>query len=296
MNRNFLTNIRRINTTNRFGITFPISGVGEGEQKKLLSDCLLEDIFPHLIVNSSIVTIESQEKTLIATSMLTRFLESFTNHLVVMKNEVPVGVIGANEIMKSLLRNSTRGFFYSTVEQHMNRNLYFVDEKTKLCDMLREMKHNERDFAILKNHSLEFSTISARRLLEVGILCDTSMRVVDIPSRPIVTFSKDDSVEDIISSMLKNKIDVLILENTASFINPQIIFEKILEDSEHLQQIDNFLQMKTSVFKLRTIKIISENLTIPELCKIMLKMRHPFVMTRDKILTPYDMILALGNK
>lgn len=296
MNRNFLTNIRKINTANRFGITFPILGVGTSEQKKLLSDCLLEDIFPHLIVNSSIVTIEPQEKILIATSMLTRFLESFTNHLVVMENEVPGGVIGANEIMRSLLKNSTYDFFHSTVEQHMNRNLYFVDEKTKLYDMLREMKCNERDFAILKNHSCEFSTISARRLLEVGILCDTNMRVADIPSRPIVTFSRNDNVEDIISSMLTNKIDILILENTASFINPQIIFEKILEDSEYLQQIDNFLQLKTSMFKLRTAKIISENLTIPELCKIMLKMRHPFVMTRDKILTPYDMILALGNK
>jgi hypothetical protein len=139
----------------------------------------------------------------------------------------------------------------------------------------------------------EFSTISARRLLEVGLLCDTRIKVSDMPPKKIVTFQKDDTIEFLIREMLQNNTDVVILEHTPLFVTPQTIFEKISE-LNYLDGIDNFLDSKISILHLRSGRIIPDNITVPEMCKIMLSMKNAFVMTQNNVLTPWDLITTFA--
>ncbi|MDE2590343.1 MAG: CBS domain-containing protein, partial [Patescibacteria group bacterium] len=226
-------------------------------------------------------------------SMLVRFLETFTNNLVVMENGMPVGTLGGYEVIKEFSKNPTYSFFSDiAVSQVMNKDLYIAFPSTKVHDLLKKMRRMQRDFALVKNDDDQYSTISARRLLEVGILCDTRMKVSDMPLKSIPTFNREDNVGTIISQMVQNDTEILILENTPKFVNPQIIFKKIVE-LNYLDSIDNFLELKASALNLENGKIISENTTIPDMCKIMLSMKHSFVITSNNVLTPYDLIFAI---
>ncbi|SRR5579875_568331 len=258
-----------------------------------LRDCTIEQILPHLLVYSSMASIGLKERMWVATSMLSRFLQTFTNNLVVMEGDAPVGMLGGREVLKAFSKNPTRSFFFSSgVEDVMNRQLYIASPKTKVSDLLKKMQQIQRDFALVKNDDGNYSTISARRLLEVAILCATHMKVSDMPTRSIPTFGRDDTIGTIVTKMVRDGTEIMILENTPQFVNPHIIFEKILQ-LNYLENIENFFDMKAITLNLRNGKIISENTTIPEMCKIMLGMKHTFVMTSRNVLTPWDLVFAL---
>jgi predicted transcriptional regulator len=261
---------------------------------KNLNQCTIEEIMPHLLVNSSMATIESKEKMWVATSMLVRFLASYTNNLVVMESDIPVGMIGSKEVLQGLYENPTHEFFSEhSVHEVMNKILDMISPRTRVDDLLNKMSHLGRDFALIQTTDGEFSTISARRLLEVGLLCDTRIRVSDMPLKKIVTFQKGDTIEFLIKKMLQNNTDVIILEHTPLFVTPQIVFEKILE-LNYLDGIDNFLDSKINILNLRSGRIIPDNITVPEMCKIMLSMKNAFVMTQNNVLTPWDLITAFA--
>lgn len=258
-----------------------------------LSECTIEDILPNLLVYSSMATIGSREKMWIATSMLARFLETFTNNLVVMEDEKPVGILGGQEVIGRLSKNPTNSFFSDFVtNQVMNKDLHITTPETKVQDMLKKMQKINRDFALIENKEGEFSTISARRLLEVGIMCETPMMVSEITSKLVPTFNQEDTIGTIIEKMIQHDSEILILENTPQFANPQIILEKVVE-LNYLDETSNFFDMKATSLNLQKSKLVSENTTIPDMCKIMLSMKYSFVMTSNMVLTPWDLISAL---
>ncbi|MDE1877895.1 MAG: CBS domain-containing protein [Thaumarchaeota archaeon] len=261
---------------------------------KDLNHCTIEEILPHLLICSSMATIESKEKVWVATSMLVRFLATHTNNLVVMENDTPVGMVGSREVLQGLYSNPNHAFFSEqAVNNIMNRDLEMVSAKMRVYDLLKRMNDIRRDFALVQTTDGEFSTISARRLLEVGILCDTRIKVADIPSKKVVTFQKEDSIGFLIGEMLRNNTDVVILEKTPLFVTPQMIFEKISE-LNYLEDVDDFLDSKASILNLKNGRIISDNITVPEMCKIMLGMKNAFVMTQNNVLTPWDVITTLA--
>ena len=263
-------------------------------QEKDLNQCTVEEILPHLLVNSSMAAIESKEKIWVAASMLVRFLTSFTNNLVVMESENPVGMIGSREVLQGLYENPTHDFFSEHhVYEIMNKDLHITSQKTRVSDLLKKMSQNGRDFALVQTTDGEFSTISARRLLEVGIMCNTKIRVSDVPSKKIVTFQREDTIEHIMMAMLNDNIDILVLENTPFFVTPQTIFEKI-DELSYLNKIDGFLNHKANTLRMKSGLVISDTTTVPDMCKIMLSMRHTFVMTQNNVLTPWDLITTLA--
>lgn len=297
MNNDFMLNLRNKLCKNdiyrgvRRYVLFPDS---ENQKNIRLDTCSIEDILPHLLVYSSIATIESKEKMWVATSMLVRFLETFTNNLVTMENETPVGMLGGQEVVGEFVKNPTHSFFSDiTVQNIMNKNLYIASPTTRVNELLKKMQQIQRDFALVHNDDGNYSTISARRLLQVGALCDTRMKVSDIPLKSILTFNREDTIDTIITQMVQNKADILILENTPQFINYQTILEKIVE-LNYLEDIDNFFDLKSTALNLKTGKIISENTTISDMCKIMLGMKYSFVITLNNVLTPWDLIRTLS--
>ncbi len=281
--------LNKIKTHKKESILFSPTTLG-----KDLNHCTIEEILPHLLVYSSMAAIESKEKVWVATSMLIRFLATHTNNLVVMESDTPVGMIGSREVLQGLHSNPTHDFFVEqTVHSIMNSNLEKVSPKMRMDDLLKKMNDMHRDFALIQTTDGEFSTISARRLLEVGILCDTRIKVADMPSKKVVTFQKDDSLGFLIGEMMRNNTDIVILEHTPLFVTPQTIFEKISELS-YLDGINDFLDSKVNTLNLKTGRIISDNITVPEMCKIMLGMKNAFVMTKNNVLTPWDLIATLA--
>lgn len=271
-------------------VLFPNS---ENLPKIRLKECIVEDILPHLLICPSMATIESKEKAWVATSMLARLLDTATNSLVAIENDVPVGMIGGQEVIKEFAKDPSHSFFSDTAVQNiMNRNLHIVSPNTKVDDLLKKMWHIQRDFALVRNDDGNYSTISARRLLEVGALCDTQMKVSDIPLKSISTFNRDDTIGTIVTQMIENETETLVLENTPQFVNQQSLFERMVA-LNYLDGIDNFFELKSTALNHKNGKIVSENTTIPDMCKIMLGMKYSFVITTKNVITPWDLIMGL---
>jgi len=262
--------------------------------KKPISQMSLADLFGDSLTSSLCVNIEKGTKTWVATGMLVQQLESFTDAVVVRDNDKPVGIVGGKDVTVKLIENPTSDLFYKTnVEDIMEKRWPTVSKKTKLYELMEFWKNTRRAFAAIPNEFLDYSAISAKKLLEVGKKIKTDISISDLPEKKLVTFSKDAAIGDVLNLMLEKNTRRLVLENSNKFINDRIILEKISEELKYLQDVENFLDVPISDFKLEKLREISEDLSISEVSKIMYEMEHPCVIFRNKIITPWDICLIL---
>jgi len=261
-----------------------------------LTECLFDDLLPYSLASSPISSVNTTDNMWIISSMYSR-LSRTTDNLVVLDDEFPLGIIGGREILKGILKNPTPYFFHDVLSSEiMNRKFYLDTRFAKFHKLLEQMQKIKRNFAIIQNSKQSFSAISIREIIEIGALCQSNIRVSDFAERKIQSIKRDDTVEFLLKSLLHEETDLLMLENELLFIDQNIVIEKIVGDLNYLQDVDNFLELSTSVFKFESPKLIPEKLTISEVCKLMLYMKHPYVMTSDRIWTPRDVVdvMSLG--
>jgi hypothetical protein len=258
-----------------------------------LQECLFDELLPYSLVSSPISTIGGTDNVWIACSMLSRVSDT-TNNVVVLEKDFPLGVIGAREILKGLLKNPTLFYFQDILSQDiMNRRFYLDTRNAKLDKLLKQMVKSKSEFIILQNSKQNFSSFSIREILEIGALCKTSFGASALPEQKIKIFRRDDSIEDLIKSLIYDNTELLLLENESLFIDPMAVIEKIAGDLKYLKNCENFLDLNASIFKLERPKLIPNKLTLSEICQTMLYMKYPYIMTENKILTPKSILEIL---
>lgn len=259
-----------------------------------ISEFALRDLLPLSLMTAPCVSIQKQSKIQEAVGLLIPYLESMTDSLIVTNGDnKPLGIVGGREIIERVLSNPSSNLFESTVESVMSSQITKVSGTTKLKDVIEEWKKTGRAFSIIPNLIGGYSVISARKLLEVGKSSMTEMTISDLPKKKIITFKVDATVNSVMNLMLKNKTRKLLLENSNQFISDRIIIEKIATDLNYLKNIDNFLDLPIIDFDLEYAKIITKDLKINELSSIMFGMMHPYVVFRDKVISPWDICLGL---
>lgn len=261
-----------------------------------VSERMLVELLPYSLTSAPCVSIISENKVWVAAAMLVHHLESFTDSLVVTdKNHKPIGQIGGKDVIEGLLKNPTSDFFDNTrVADIMDLNLVNVSETTRLKELLERWMKTHRAFSMLPNHWKGYSAVSARKLLEVAMGCKTNTRISNLPKKNIVTFQYDDSIKNILESMLENKTRKLVFKNTHSFVSDRIIIQQIAQDFDYLRKTNNFLDKKfDDPFKLADAKVVSEDLTLPELARLMYGMFHPYVFYKDQVVSPWDICMEL---
>ena len=262
--------------------------------KPPISEISLYDLFGDSLTSSLCVNIEKGTETWVATGMLVQQLESFTDAVVVRENDKPIGIVGGKDVIVKLIENPTSTLFYKTkVEDIMEERWPTISKETKLGELLEFWKKTRRAFAAIPNEFSDYSAISAKKLLEVGKRIKTDITISEFPEKKLITFPNETTIGNVLNLMLEGNTRRLILENSTKFISDRIILQKITEDLKCLQDVNNFLDIPISEFKLEELKTVSENLTIPEVSKIMYEMEHPCVIFHDKIITPWDICLIL---
>lgn len=260
-----------------------------------LQECLFDDLLPISLSSSPISSIESIDNVWIACSMLSRVSDT-TNNLVVLEKEYPLGIIGAREILHNLLKNPTPYYFHDVLAQEiMNRRFYLDTRNARLDKILEQMNKTKSEFTILQNTKHSFSAVSIREILEIGALCKTDFQASNLTDPKIKIFKRDDTVEYIIKSLIHDNTEVLVLENESLLIDPITIIEKIAGDLNYLKDCNNFLDLNASIFKLHQPKLIPEKLSLSEICQTMLYMKHPYIMTSNKLLTPRNILEILSK-
>ncbi len=262
-----------------------------------LSQYILQDLLQNSLLSSPAVSVATEDFVTEATNLLPRYLETFTDSLVAVQGEKPVGLVGGLEIIEGVLKNPNADFFGKTrIKEIMSTKLIILDIGTRLGYLLNLWKDTGRAFAIMPNAYHGYSAISARRLLEVGMSCKTNLKVGDISKKKIITFRKDQTVKEIIESMFKNKTRKLILEGTSDFISDRIIIQKISRDLKCLQCKDNFLEMKGGTFQLDKARKVSDDILLEEGCKLLYDMQSPYLLLSDGVVTPWDVIMSLDSE
>lgn len=266
-------------------------------EKMPISRYALRDLLQNSLLSSPIVSVTPEDLVTEATNLLPHNLESFTDSLVIIRDEKPVGLVGGREILDGVLKNPNANFFEKTrIKEIMNTKLIILTSDATLGEVLDLWRQTGRAFAIMQNAYHGYSAISVRKLLEVGMLCSTNLKMGDVSKRKIVTFRKEQKVKEIIESMFKNKTRKLILEGTSEFISDRIIIQKISRDLNCLQGVDDFLEMKGSTFQLDKAKEVSDQVTLEEGCKILYEMQSPYLLLSDGVVTPWDVILSLRSE
>jgi len=254
----------------------------------------LKDLLPQTLTTSLCIHIEKGKEVWVVAGMLAQYLESLTDSVLVLNEKAPVGTIGGKEIMENLLKNPTSSLFYGTlVEDIMEPNPLIVPETILYKNLMKNWKDRGRAYAAVLNEWGSFSAISAKKILEIGMRCMTSLSITDLPKKPKITFKFDDPVESIIKSMFQNKARKILLENSNKYLNDRIIIETITEKMSYLKDIDYFLNVPVNIIDLEEARIIYDDLKINEISAILYDMEHPFVIYKDHVVTPWDICECL---
>ncbi|MDE1843041.1 MAG: hypothetical protein KGH95_05260, partial [Thaumarchaeota archaeon] len=77
-----------------------------------LKDKPLEELLPESISSTPVVSINSDDTLADAALLLPHHLETFTDSLVVTKNDIPVGIVGGIELLDATIKNQINGYLY----------------------------------------------------------------------------------------------------------------------------------------------------------------------------------------
>lgn len=249
----------------------------------------LGEVLPYSL-SIPITTISRQDKIWTASVLLRFFLESFTDQLVVIENRRPSGLVGGYDIINGILKNPSSDFFENkTVDEIMHTEFDVVDHDTRMIELLQKWKQSRRAFSIIVKNS-DFFAISIRTLLGMYPFLDTALTIQDIPKKKIVYYTNEQSVRDVIILMLQNKTRRLLLQDTQSYISDRIIIEHLSTSLNFLHDVSGFLDMNSSIFVPHTMKSVSDNTTIQDLCRIIYTSEHPYVSSGDQVFSPFDIV------
>ena len=250
---------------------------------------LLEDS----LTSTPCVNVRKNAKVRVVAGMLVQYLESFTDSVVVRDDVKPIGVIGGREIIQGVFKNPSSDFFeMKFVEEITDNRLCVITSNSSLKELISLWKNVGRAFAIINVGNDDYSVVSARKLLEIGMNNDFDFHMSKIPKKKIVTIDNDANFGDVMRLMLENKTRKIMLEGTNQFINDRIIIETI-EKFNFLLGRNNFLEIPISVVSLETAKTISEDLNLSNVSKIMYEMSQPLVIYEDRVISPWDICIAL---
>ncbi|MDE1863456.1 MAG: CBS domain-containing protein [Thaumarchaeota archaeon] len=256
----------------------------------------LTDLLQNSLLSSPAVSVSYDDKITEATHLLPEYLESFTDSLVVVRDERPVGLIGGLEILDGVLKQPCNDFFEKTrVKDVMNNELIKLESGATLGSLLNVWRRTGRAFAIVPNQYHGYSAISARKVLEVGMKSKTELTVEGISRKRLLTFTKDQTVREILESMFENRTRKLVLEGTAKFISDRIIIQRISRDLNCLEQCDDFLEMRAGGFHLDEAKSVTGSTSLVDACKIMYGMQSPYLHFPGGVVTPWDVIMSFDS-
>jgi predicted transcriptional regulator len=260
-----------------------------------ISELTLDQMLSDSLTNTPCVYLNQEREVWVATEMCVQYLESSVDSIVIRNDDLtPVGIVGGYDLLNHIRKNPTRDFQYEhKVKEIMFEELPVVEKETRFKDLMERWKHSRRAFAITPNSFQGYSPISARKMLEVGIKCQSNTSISSIPKKKIITFGLDDSLGKIIDLMFEHNTRKLLLEYSDQFISDRIILEEISKMLKFQPDVENFLDIPVNQIDLQKATILKEDLNLNQISLMLYKMDHPYLIYKDISVSPWDICLAL---
>lgn len=260
-----------------------------------ISELTLDKMLSDSLTDTPCVYLNQEREVWVATEMCVQYLESNVDSIVIRNdNLIPVGIVGGYDLLNHIRKNPTRDFQYENkVKEIMYDELPIVEKETRFKDLMEKWKHSRRAFAITPNSFQGYSPISARKMLEVGIKCQSNVSMSSMPKKKIVTFGLDNSLGEIIDLMFEHNTRKLLLEYSNQFISDRIILEEISKMLKFHPDIDNFLDIPVSKIELQEVTVLKEDVNLNQMCLMLYNMDHPYLIYKDISVSPWDICLTL---
>lgn len=258
----------------------------------------IEELFPDNLTDTSCVFIEHDREVWLATEMCAQYTESSVDQIVVLDKNNIVGTVGGYDLLAHVRKNPTRKFQYeSKVEDIMFDPVPIIEKSMKFNDLMDKWKHSRRAFSVFRiGFDSNWFSISARKMLQVGMKIKANFSTLSIQKNKIVTFQMDDTFGKILDLMYKNMTRKLLLENSNQFISDRIILGEISRIIKFEENVEDMLDFPVSHTRLEYITSVSEDLKLNEICSIINKLDHPYLMCKDTVVTPWDICLILQSE
>jgi len=260
-----------------------------------ISNSPLSELLQTSLTSIPCVNIRKNAKIKVAAGMLVQYLETFTDSIVVRDNTKPIGIIGGKEIIRGVYKNPSSDFFeMKQVDDVTDHRLNVVTADTTVNKLISLWKEVGRAIAFIDMGHEDYAAISVKKMLEIGINSNSEFHISEIPKKKAITFDKDATLGNVMKLMLENKNRKILFEDTNQFINDRLIIETI-EKFDYLVGTDNFLDIPANVVPLDEAKVVSEDLSLSEISKIMYDMSQPLVIYEGQPITPWDICLSLDK-
>lgn len=267
----------------------------EMSKGQYISELTLHQMFHESLTDTPCVYLNQEREVWVATEMCVQYLESNIDSIVVRNDDLtPVGIVGGYDLLNHIRKNPSREFQYEhKVKEIMFENLPVVEKETRFKDLMERWINSRRAFAITPNSFQGYSPVSARKMLDVGIRSHSDIFISSMPKKKIVTFSLDDSLGKIIDLMFENNTRKLLLEYSNQFISDRIILEEISKFLKFNPEVDDFLEIPVNQINLKDATVLKEDISLNQICIMMYKMEHPYLIYKDISVSPWDVCLTL---
>ena len=258
-------------------------------------DQTIEELFSSNLTDTSCVFIDSDREVWLATEMCAEYTESSVDQIVVLNKNNIIGTVGGYDLLAHIRKNPTRRFQYeSKVEEIMFSPVPIIEKSMKFRDLVENWKHSRRAFSIFgTGFDSNWYSISARKMLQIGMKVRTNFSTLSIQKNKIVTFEIDDTLGKILDLMYKNMTRKLLLENSNQFISDRIILGEISRILKFEEKVEDILDFPVRHTRLEYVTSVKEDLKLNELCSIISESDNPCLMYKDTIVTPWDICLIL---
>lgn len=263
-----------------------------------ICELTLDEMFSDSLTSTPCVYLNQEREVYVATEMCIQYLESIIDSIVIRDNEKNVlGIVGGYNILNHIRKNQTRDFQYETkIKDIMFKELPIVKKTTTFKELMEKWTASRRAFAIIPNAFQGYSPISARKMLEIGIKCETDISISSLPKKEIITFQPDDSLKTIVELMFKHNTRKLLLEYSNQYISDRLILKEISKLLKFQPDVENLLDISVNQVELDEVTMIKEDLSLDQICKKMYQMDHPYVIYKDISITPWDICNVLASK
>jgi CBS domain-containing protein len=259
----------------------------------IISSSPLSELLGNSLTSTPCVNVRKNAKVKVVGGMLVQYLETFTDSVVVRDDTKPIGVVGGREIIQGVYKNPSSDFFeMQFVEDILDNRLNVVSPDTTLKELLSLWRAVGRAFAIINVGNDDYSVISAKKILEIGMNSNFDFHISAIPKKKIVTFDPDATFGDVIKLMLENRTRKIMAKGSNQFINDRIIIETI-ERFDFLLGKDNFLEIPVDIVSLEDAKEVTEDLSLSDISKIMYEMSQPLIIHEERVISPWDICTIL---
>lgn len=268
------------------------------ESIKDIGEQTIAELFPDSLTDSPCVFIDHDREIWLATEMCAEYTESSVDQIVVLDKNNLIGTVGGYDLLAHIRINPTRRFQYeSKVEDAMFHPVSIIEKNIRFKDLMEQWKHSRRAFSIFRlGFEGSWLSVSARKMLQVGMKIQADLSTLSIQKNRIVTFRKEDTIGNILDLMYKNMTRKLLLEGSSQFISDRIILGEISRILKFEEGEEDILNIPISHIRLEYAPSIKDDLKLSEACSLMNKSDHPYLMYKDTVVTPWDICIILSKE